>query len=44
MTDYVTLSKPLLIKNAVNSWPALTKWTNEYLNKKLGISSNILIM
>jgi len=33
---FVTKSRPVVIKNALKDWPALTKWTNDYLNAKIG--------
>jgi len=32
--NYVLKSKPVIITNALNEWPALTKWTNEYLRNR----------
>ncbi|WAR18281.1 JMJD7-like protein [Mya arenaria] len=34
--DYVSANKPVLINNAINHWPALTKWNNDYLRKNIG--------
>ncbi|XP_060552824.1 bifunctional peptidase and (3S)-lysyl hydroxylase Jmjd7-like isoform X2 [Ruditapes philippinarum] len=34
--DFVAPNKPVLIKNAIDHWPALKKWTPEYLRDKIG--------
>ncbi len=34
--NYVAANVPVLIDNAVGHWPALSKWTEEYLAEKLG--------
>ena len=33
---YLKLSKPVIIKNAMSSWPALGKWSNSYFKSKYG--------
>lgn len=34
--EYISQNRPVIIQNAINHWPALTKWkTNEYLIKNL---------
>ena len=35
-TDYLMRSKPVIIEDGLRSWPALSKWTNEFLNKEFG--------
>lgn len=35
-TDFVIPQIPVVLTNAVNEWPALKKWTPEYLNSKIG--------
>lgn len=34
--DYLFRSKPLIIENAVKDWPAMRKWTMEYLRQQYG--------
>jgi jumonji domain-containing protein 7 len=34
--EYVAQSKPVIIKNAFNSWPALKRWDLDYLRKTAG--------
>ena len=34
--DFLKISKPVIIKNAIEDWPAYTKWTNAYFNEKYG--------
>ena len=34
--NYIKHSKPVIIKNAIHLWPAMKKWTNEFLRKKYG--------
>lgn len=34
--NYLKLSKPVIIQNAVRNWTALKKWTNEFLLSKFG--------
>ncbi|XP_062597221.1 bifunctional peptidase and (3S)-lysyl hydroxylase Jmjd7-like [Saccostrea cucullata] len=34
--DYVTPNKPVLIRNGLQHWSALTKWTPDYLREKIG--------
>jgi hypothetical protein len=29
--DYVSANKPVIITGCVDDWPAMTKWTNDYL-------------
>lgn len=29
--DWVAANKPVIIKGAVKHWPAIKKWSNEYL-------------
>ncbi|CAF0861149.1 unnamed protein product [Didymodactylos carnosus] len=33
--DYVSKNKPVIITNALNDWPALSKWSNSYLREQL---------
>lgn len=35
-TDYLMTSKPVIIEDGLKSWPALNKWTNEFLNDQFG--------
>lgn len=35
-TDYLMRSKPVIIEDGLQSWPAISKWTNEYLNEQFG--------
>lgn len=35
-TDYLMTSKPVIIEDGLQSWPAITKWTNEFLNEQFG--------
>lgn len=35
-TDYLIRSKPVIIEDGLKSWPALSKWTNEFLNEEFG--------
>ncbi|XP_029349597.1 bifunctional peptidase and (3S)-lysyl hydroxylase JMJD7 isoform X1 [Echeneis naucrates] len=34
--DWIGPNKPCIIRNAISHWPALSKWTPEYLRKKVG--------
>ena len=34
--NYCEIGRPVLFKNAAKSWPAFTKWTNEYLKENFG--------
>ena len=34
--DYLKHSRPVIIKDAFNHWPAMKKWTTEYLRNKYG--------
>lgn len=34
--NFLKLSKPVIIKNAINDWPALWKWSNDYLKNEYG--------
>ena len=36
--DYVTQSRPVIFTRAMEDWPALKKWTNEYLLQTMGDS------
>lgn len=36
---YLKASKPVIFKNAINSWEAMTKWTNEFLKSVHGKNS-----
>jgi hypothetical protein len=36
ITNYLKPRKPLVIRNATQSWPALQKWTFEYLKETVG--------
>ncbi|KAH3859035.1 bifunctional peptidase and (3S)-lysyl hydroxylase Jmjd7-like [Dreissena polymorpha] len=33
---HVASNKPVVINNAIKRWPALTKWSNQYLRDKIG--------
>ena len=35
-TDYLMRSKPVIIEDGLRSWPALSEWTNEFLNEEFG--------
>lgn len=35
-TDYLMMSKPVIIEDGLQSWPAISKWTNEFLNELYG--------
>ena len=35
-TDYLMMSKPVIIEDGLQSWPAISKWTNEFLNEQYG--------
>ena len=34
--DYVSRNKPVIIRGGVKQWPALDKWSNQYICDKLG--------
>ena len=34
--DYAFRSRPVVIENAVDSWPAMKKWTSDYLRERYG--------
>lgn len=34
--DWVSANKPVIIKGAVEHWPAIKKWSFDYLRKKIG--------
>lgn len=34
--DFVSHNRPVVIKGGVSHWPAVTKWTNEYLKDTIG--------
>jgi len=34
--NFVTKNRPVVIRGSMKSWPALHKWTNEYLKSKVG--------
>ncbi|OQR93462.1 hypothetical protein THRCLA_08443, partial [Thraustotheca clavata] len=34
--DYVSKNIPVIITNAINHWPALQKWTDEYFDEAIG--------
>ncbi|XP_041669257.1 bifunctional peptidase and (3S)-lysyl hydroxylase JMJD7 [Cheilinus undulatus] len=34
--DWISANKPVIIRNAISHWPALTRWTPEYLRGKVG--------
>ncbi|XP_028294161.1 bifunctional peptidase and (3S)-lysyl hydroxylase JMJD7 isoform X2 [Gouania willdenowi] len=34
--DWIGPNRPCIIRNACSHWPALNKWTNEYLREKVG--------
>ncbi|XP_057300211.1 bifunctional peptidase and (3S)-lysyl hydroxylase JMJD7-like [Hydractinia symbiolongicarpus] len=36
LRNYVTPNLPVVVENSVAHWPALTKWTDEYLKQTLG--------
>jgi len=36
LRGYVSPNKPVLIRGAIDHWPALSKWTNQYLKDTLG--------
>ena len=35
LRDWVSFNRPVVIQNATKQWPALNKWTTEYLVEKL---------
>ncbi len=36
LREYLLRSRPVVIENAVDEWPAMQKWTMEFLHKELG--------
>ena len=36
ITSFLLKSQPVIIKNAINDWPARTKWNNQYFKSKIG--------
>ncbi|KAG8199906.1 hypothetical protein JTE90_015893 [Oedothorax gibbosus] len=36
LRNYVTPSIPFIVKNGIKHWPAIKKWSKEYLRSKLG--------
>ena len=34
--EYLLRSRPVIIENAIENWPAMRKWTKEYFYKKFG--------
>ena len=36
LRDYVSKNRPVIIKNALTKWEALSKWTSDYLDKSIG--------
>ena len=34
--DYVSRNKPVIIRGGIKHWPALEKWSNQYICDKLG--------
>jgi len=36
LRDYVSKNRPVIIKNALAGWKALSKWTSDYLDKSIG--------
>ena len=36
INNYLNKRKPLIIRNATKTWPALQKWTFEYLKETVG--------
>ncbi|XP_057291218.1 bifunctional peptidase and (3S)-lysyl hydroxylase JMJD7-like [Hydractinia symbiolongicarpus] len=36
VTKYMYRSRPVIIENAINHWPALKDWSNEFLRRKYG--------
>lgn len=36
LRNYVSLNKPVVIKGAIDRWPAVHAWTNNYLRDKIG--------
>ena len=33
---YLSVSRPVILKGAASHWPAISKWTSEYLRKEVG--------
>ena len=44
LQKYVMPNLPVVIENGVSHWPALKKWSNEYLHKILGKIVEILCL
>lgn len=36
ITSFLLKSQPVIIKDAINNWPAMTKWDNQYFKSKIG--------
>lgn len=36
LREYVAKNRPVIIKNALGEWPALSKWNSKYLEDNLG--------
>ncbi|XP_059166545.1 bifunctional peptidase and (3S)-lysyl hydroxylase Jmjd7-like [Physella acuta] len=36
LRKFVSQNRPVVIKNAINHWPGLTRWSEEYFRKKIG--------
>lgn len=36
MREFVSKNRPVIIKNALSKWRALTSWSSDYLRKRLG--------
>ena len=34
--EYYALNRPVIIENAISDWPAITKWTPDYLREQCG--------
>ena len=39
LKDYLSKSKPVVIRNAVKHWQAMTKWTNNFFRERFGTES-----
>lgn len=37
LTEYLKQSKPVVLSGGISEWPALSRWTNEYLKTKCSI-------
>ena len=44
LRNYVMSNIPVVIKNGCSHWPAIKKWTDQYLLQKLGKPAFILIL